>query len=152
MNNEENIKKIIKLVDEQLFFILCTQGGCQVYGSLIAYTFTNDLKNFFFATSKNTRKYNLLSKCSKVAAVIDSRCNNMDEFMKIDVVTITGNAKQISKSEKDFEMTKGFLKNRHPYLSNFLESDYIALFRIDAESFFYVNHFQEVFEWKPQKN
>ena len=149
MNNEEKIKKIIELVSEQSFFILCTQGRGQPYGSLIAYAFKNDLKNFFFATSKNTRKYNLLSKCSKVAAVIDSRCNNMDEFMKIDVVTITGNAEQISKSEKDFEITKGFLKNRHPYLSNFLESDYIALFRIDAENFFYVNHFQEVFEWKP---
>lgn len=149
MKNEENIKKIIKLVNEQLFFILCTQGDYQPYGSLIAYAFTDDLKNFFFATSKHTRKYNLLSKCSKVAAVIDSRCNNMDEFMKIDVVTITGNAKQISKSQKYFEMTKGFLKNRHPYLSNFLESGYIALFHIDAENFFYVNHFQEVFEWKP---
>jgi heme iron utilization protein len=147
MNNEE--KKIIELVNGQSFFILCTQGSGQPYGSLIAYTFTNDLKNFFFATSKNTRKYKLLSKCSKVAVVIDSRCNNMDEFMKIDVVTITGNTEQISKSEKDFEMTKGFLKKRHPYLSDFLESDYLALFRIDAENFFYVNHFQEVFEWKP---
>jgi uncharacterized protein YhbP (UPF0306 family) len=149
MINEENIKKIIELVSGQLFFVLCTQGRGQPYGSLIAYTFTNDLKNFFFATSKNTRKYKLLSKCSKIAVVIDSRCNNMDEFIKIDVVTVTGNVKQISKSEKDFEMTKGSLKNRHPYLSDFLESDYIALFRIDAENFFYVNHFQEVFEWNP---
>ena len=149
MNNEENIKKIIKLVNEQLFFVLCTQGGCQAYGSLIAYTFTNDLKNFFFATSKNTRKYKLLSACPKAAVVIDSRCKNWNEFMKIDILTVTGKAVQISENEKDFETGIGLLKNRHPYLSKFLGSDYTVLFRLDVENFIYVNHFQEVFEWKP---
>jgi len=149
MNNEEKIKKIIKLVSEQFFFILCTQGEGQPYGSLIAYAFQDNLKKFFFATSKNTRKYKLLSKCSKVAIVIDSRCENQNEFMKIDVLTVTSEAVQISENEKDFETGINLLKNRHPYLSKFLGSDYTVLFRLDVENFIYVNHFQEVFEWKP---
>ena len=149
MNNEEKIKKIIKLVSEQSFFILCMQGDGQPYGSLIAYAFKNDLKNFFFATSKNTRKYALLSKCPKIAVVIDGRCKNQDEFMKIDVLTVTGNAVQISKDEKDFETGISLLKNRHSYMNKFLKSDYTVLFRIDAGKFFYITHFQEVFEWKP---
>jgi len=149
MNNEEKIKKIVELVSEQSFFILCTQGEGHPYGSLIAYTFKNDLKNFFFATSRNTRKYKLLSACPKAAIVIDSRCKNHDEFMKIDVLTATGKAVQILKNEKDFETDMGLLKNRHPYLGEFLESDYTALFRLDVENFIYVNNFQEVFEWKP---
>lgn len=149
MNNEEKIKKIIKLVSEQFFFILCTQGEGQPYGSLIAYAFQDNLKKFFFATSKNTRKYKLLSKCSKVAIVIDSRCKNQNEFMKIDVLTVTSEAVQISENEKDFETGINLLKNRHPYLSKFLGSDYTVLFRLDVENFIYVNHFQEVFEWKP---
>ena len=149
MNNEEEIKKIIKLVNEQSFFVLCMQGDGQPYGSLIAYAFKNDLKNFFFATSKNTRKYKLLSKYSKVAVVIDSRCRNRVEFIKINALTVTGNAVQISKDGKDFETGISLLKNRHPYLNKFLKSDYIALFRIDALDFFYVTRFQEVFEWKP---
>lgn len=149
MNNEKKIKKIIKLVKEQSFFVLCTQGDGQPYGSLIAYAFKKDLKNFFFATSKNTRKYALLFKCPKVAVVIDGRCKNQDEFIKIDVLTVTGNAVQISKTEKDFETGISLLKNRHPYLNKFLESDYTVLFLIDAVKFFYVTHFQEVFEWKP---
>jgi len=146
MNNEEKIKK---LVSEQFFFILCTQGDGQPYGSLIAYAFKNGLKNFFFATSKNTRKYKLLSACPKAAVVIDSRCKNQNEFMKIDVLTATGNAVQVSKTEKDFETGISLLKNRHPYLNKFLESDYTALFHFDVENFIYVNHFQEVYEWKP---
>jgi len=149
MNNEEKIKKIIKLVSEQFFFILCTQGEGQPYGSLIAYAFQDNLKKFFFATSKNTRKYKLLNKCSKVAIVIDSRCKNQNEFMKIDVLTVTSEAVQISENEKDFETGINLLKNRHPYLSKFLGSDYTVLFRLDVENFIYVNHFQEVFEWKP---
>lgn len=149
MNNEEKIKKIIKLVSEQSFFILCTQGKGQPYGSLIAYAFKNDLKNFFFATSRNTRKYKLLSNCPKAAAVIDSRCKNWNEFMKIDVLTATGNTVQISKDEKNYEAGISLLKNRHPYLSEFLGSDYTVLFRLKVKNFIYVNHFQEVFEWKP---
>jgi len=149
MNNEKKIKKIIKLVKEQSFFVLCTQGDGQPYGSLIAYAFKNDLKNFFFTTSKNTRKYKLLSACPKAAVVIDSRCKNQNEFMKIDVLTATGNAVQISENEKDFEKGISLLKNRHPYLNKFLGSDYTVLFRLDVENFIYVTHFQEVFEWKP---
>jgi len=149
MNNEEKIKKIMKLVSEQLFFILCTQGEGQPYGSLIAYAYKDDLKKFFFATSENTRKYILLSKCPKAAFVIDSRCKNHHEFMKIDVLTVTGNAVQVSKTEKDFKKGISLLKNRHPYLSKFLESNNTALFHFDVENFIYVNHFQEVYEWKP---
>jgi len=149
MNNEEKIKKIIKLVSEQFFFILCTQGEGQPYGSLIAYAFQDDLKKFFFATSKNTRKYKLLSKCPKVAVVIDGRCKNQDEFMKIDVLTATGNAMQLAKTEKDFKKDISLLKNRHPYLNKFLESNNTVLFCLDVENYIYVTHFQEVFEWKP---
>jgi uncharacterized protein YhbP (UPF0306 family) len=149
MNNEEKIKKIIKLVREQFFFILCTQGEGQPYGSLIAYAFQDDLKKFFFATSKNTRKYKLLSKCPKVAVVIDGRCKNQDEFMKIDVLTATGNAMQLAKTEKDFKKDISLLKNRHPYLNKFLESNNTVLFCLDVENYIYVTHFQEVFEWKP---
>ena len=45
MNNKEKIKK---LASEHFFFILCTQGDNQPYGSLIAYAYKNDLKNLFF--------------------------------------------------------------------------------------------------------
>ena len=149
MNNEEKIKKIIKLVSEQSFFVLCTQGKGQPYGSLIAYAFQDDLKKFLFATSRNTRKYKLLSKCPKAAVVIDSRCKNQNEFMKIDVLTATGNAVQVSKTEKDFETGISLLKNRHPYLNKFLESNNTVLFCLDIEKYIYVANFQEVFEWKP---
>ena len=53
MNNEEKIKK---LISEQFFFILCTQGEGQPYGSLIAYAFQDNLKKFFFATSSNSHE------------------------------------------------------------------------------------------------
>ena len=146
MNNEEKIKK---LVSEQFFFIPCTQGEGQPYGSLITYAFQDDLKKFFFATSKNTRKYKLLSKCPKVAIVIDSRCKNQDEFIKIDVLTATGNTIKIEKNEKDFKKDISLLKNRHPYLNKLLESNNTVLFCLDVEKYIYVTNFQEVFEWKP---
>ena len=53
------------------------------------------------------------------------------------------------EDEKDYETGISLLKNRHSYLSEFLGSDYTVLFRLNVKIFIYVNHFQEVFKWKP---
>ena len=62
--------------------------------------------------------------------------------MKIDVLTATGQAVQISKTEKDFEIGISLSKNRHPYLNKFLESNDTILFRFEAENYFYVTHLE----------
>ena len=140
--------QIRRLVNQQSFCILCTQGESQPYGSLIAYTFSDDLKHFFFTTPKATRKFKLLSECQRVALVIDSRCQHLDDMTQVDAVTITGKAVQI-QAGTDYEKGIDMLKNRHPYLADFLESTSTALFRIDVVRYFHVTRFQEVSQWIP---
>lgn len=140
--------RIGELVSKQSFCILCTQGQSQPYGSLIAYAFTDDLKHFFFTTPIATRKFKLLSECQRVALVIDSRCQHLDDMTQVDAVTITGKAVQI-QAGADYDLGISLLKNRHPYLANFLESASTALFRIDVVRYFHVTRFQEVSQWIP---
>lgn len=140
--------RIRLLVSQQSFCVLCTQGGGQPYGSLIAYAFSDDLKQFFFTTPVATRKYKLLNQCRQVALVIDSRCQHQDDLTQVDAVTITGKATEI-RSGSEYERGIAMLKNRHPYLAGFLDSASTALFRIDVVRYFHVTRFQEVSQWVP---
>ena len=70
--NPDLADQIFRLVNQQSFCILCTQGESQPYGSLIAYAFTDDLKHFFFTTPKATRKFKLLSECHWSSTVVAS--------------------------------------------------------------------------------
>ena len=140
--------RIRRLVSQQSFCVLCTQGENQPYGSLIAYAFSDDLKQLFFTTPVATRKYKLLSECPQVALVIDSRCQHQDDMTQVDAVTITGRATQI-ESGSDYEQGIAMLKHRHPYLAGFLDSASTALFRIDVVRYFHVTRFQEVSQWIP---
>ncbi len=142
---EQNLRKML---NSQPFSILCTQGDGQPYGSLVAFAFTDNLKHFFFTTPTATRKYMLLSKCSRISLVVDTRSDYPHDMKKIEGVTITGTAKEIQAGE-DYEMGKKMLKVRHPYMAEFLDAESTALFRIDVIRYFHVSRFQEVSQWTP---
>jgi len=138
------------LLQAEPFAVLCTQGQGQPYGSLVAYAFSDDLQYAVFATSKATRKYRLLTECSHVALVIDSRSRYGDELMKIEAITATGKAEELP--EGDQEPWRPLLIKRHPYIETFIQSGTTALFRIKIFRYLHVSRFQEVHQWIPQEN
>ncbi len=148
LHNADLADQIRKLVANEMYCILGTQGDNQPYGSLIAYAHTGDLKHFFFKTQMTTRKYKLLIDCPQVALVIDSRCRHQEDMTKVEAVTITGKATQL-KAGPDHQLGIKLLRNRHAYLANFLDSESTALFRIDVLRYFHVIRFQEVSQWIP---
>jgi nitroimidazol reductase NimA-like FMN-containing flavoprotein (pyridoxamine 5'-phosphate oxidase superfamily) len=141
----ENIQK---LVNQQNFAILCTQGKNQPYGSIIAYAYTDDLKTYYFTTSVATRKFRLLTENPHVALVIDSRCQHMDDMTKVEALTITGRSIHITAGD-EFEQGIHYLQKRHHYLHDFIKSPSTALIKIDVIRYFYVTRFQEVSQWVP---
>jgi nitroimidazol reductase NimA-like FMN-containing flavoprotein (pyridoxamine 5'-phosphate oxidase superfamily) len=146
--NSDLAGHIRRLVNEQAFCVLCTQGQKQPYGSLIACAFTEDLKHFFFKTQIATRKYKLLKECQHVSLVIDSRCQHQEDMTEVEAVTITGKAERLQKGA-DYELGIRLLRSRHAYLSTFLDSASTALFRINVVRYFHVTRFQEVSQWIP---
>ncbi|MGD8698631.1 MAG: pyridoxamine 5'-phosphate oxidase family protein [Gemmatimonadales bacterium] len=141
-------ERIRRLVTEQPYGVLCTQGQGQPYGSLLAFAFSADLSAAVFATPVATRKYRLLSECDHVALVMDNRPDHPDDMMKVEALTATGRATEIERGA-EFEEYSRLLIDRHPQLESFVRASSCALFRIDILRFFHVTRFQEVGQWVP---
>jgi len=144
-------ERISRLLNEQPFAVLCTQGGGQPYGSLVAYAVSQDLKAATFATPVATRKFRLLSECDHVALVVDSRAKFPDDMMKVEAVTATGRAVQLDPGP-EFDRWADLLTTRHRPLKSFVAAPSSALFRIDITRYLYVTRFQEVHQWVPESN
>jgi uncharacterized protein YhbP (UPF0306 family) len=147
----ENLDGTIRrLLDGQLYGVLCTQGQGQPYGSLVAYAMTPDLDSAVFATQKATRKYRLLSECAHVALVVDNRAALPGQLMDVEAVTATGRAHEVAAGP-EFEQWSRLLTDRHPYLDQFVRSASCGLFRIEIVRYFHVTRFQEVRQWVPAR-
>ena len=136
------------LLEGQPFAVLCTQGEGQPYGSVIAYAFDEGLRAVAFGTPVATRKYRLLSECTNVALVIDSRCQHLGNMMEVEALTATGRAVEL-EGGPEYERWAARLVARHPQLKTFVAAPSSALFRIDIVRYLHVTRFQEVHQWIP---
>jgi len=146
--HQELAEQIARLIGEQPYAVLCTQGQGQPYGSLVALAVTADLRLAVFATPVDTRKYRLLRECGNVALVVDSRSRATADLMAIEAFTATGRAEQVPAGP-EFERLAGLLLSRHPALEAFVRSPTTALFRVEIAFYFHVSRFQEVRQWAP---
>jgi heme iron utilization protein len=140
--------RIRKLLVSQRFAILCTQGMEQPYASIVGFAASHDLKYIYFSTPKTTRKYRLLTRCSKVAIQADNRSHFPEKFMSVESVTATGKAGEI-KGMKESLAVADILQKRHPYLKSFFHSPTCALIRVRVLRYLHVSRFQEVGQWIP---
>jgi nitroimidazol reductase NimA-like FMN-containing flavoprotein (pyridoxamine 5'-phosphate oxidase superfamily) len=147
--SDANLKERIKrLVTEESYGVLCTQSQGQPYGSMIAFAFTEDLSTALFATSRFTRKYQILTQCKKVAIVVNNREKFPSDLNKIEAITVTGSSEEIQRASTDFRLVN-LLVQKHPHLKSFITSPSTAVFRVNVVRYFHVHRFQEVREWVP---
>ncbi|MDJ0862296.1 MAG: pyridoxamine 5'-phosphate oxidase family protein [Gammaproteobacteria bacterium] len=142
-------ERIRGLLEAQHYGVLCTQGGGQPYGSLVAFAFDEALTQLFFATPVTTRKFHLLSACDRVAMVVDSRASHGDELTRVEAVTVTGRA-VCPEPGPDHAQCLEHLSTRHPHLSSFFTAPTTALVRVEAIRYLHVSRFQAVSEWVPK--
>lgn len=144
-------QRIRSLLDGQPYAVLCTQGGGQPYGSLVAFAFTEELAALFFGTPKTTRKFHLLSACDRVAMLIDTRAADSTELTRVEAVTVTGRSAILERGP-DYEQGLACLSERHPHLRSFFQAPTTALVRIEVIRYFHVSRFQDVREWAPARD
>ena len=149
-DRETVVAGIRALLAQQPFAVLCTQGGGQPYGSVVAYAVNEALDTAVFATGRATRKYDLLSECDRVALVVDSRSSYPDELMKVEAITATGRARELLDQERGPWAER--LIARHPQLGAFVTSPSTAVFKVGIVRYLYVTRFQEVHPWVPGSN
>ena len=140
--------QIHALLKSQPFAVLCTQGDRQPYGSVVAYAFSDDLCTVVFCTPVNTRKYRLLSECDKVALVVDSRCQHLNDMMQVEAITATGRALELESGD-EYDRLAALLTERHPQLRSFVAAPSSALVRVQIVRYLHVTRFQEVHQWIP---
>jgi hypothetical protein len=83
-----------------------------------------------------------------VALVIDSRSKFPDEMMKVEAITATGRATEVT-SKPDLNRFGSLLIQRHPHLESFVNSSSSAVFGVDIIRYLHVSRFQEVRQWLP---
>lgn len=142
--------RIRTLMSEQPYAVLCTQGGGQPYGSVIAFATNQELNSVVFATPIATRKYRLLSECDRVALVIDNRAGHPGDVSRIDAVTATGKAVKLKDSNVLDEWQKRLI-HKHPHMREFICAPSTALIRIDILRYLHVVRLQEVHQWIPPR-
>jgi nitroimidazol reductase NimA-like FMN-containing flavoprotein (pyridoxamine 5'-phosphate oxidase superfamily) len=145
LKNATQLKTLLKaLFSSQSLAVLATYGSGQTYGSLVAFAATDDLKSLLFATTRDTRKFDNLTLNPMVALVMDNRANQETDFHQAIAVTATGSVKEAGAPGKDL-LLKIYL-SRHPYLREFVTSPTCALLKVDVDTYYIVNNFQNVME------
>ena len=145
MEKITRLREFLKdLFSLQRLAVLATQSRKQPYGNLVAFMATNDLRNLLFATTRATRKYANISSNPRIAMVVDNRSNQEADFHQAAAVTATGVVKEIEGPEKD-RFQKLYLA-KHPYLKEFVSSPTCALLKVEVETYYVVNRFQNVVE------
>ncbi|TXT53196.1 MAG: Pyridoxamine 5'-phosphate oxidase-related FMN-binding protein [Promethearchaeota archaeon] len=137
--NELLKQKIGKMLEEQRFAVIATQGKTEPYTNLVSFFANKDLKKIYFPTSKNTRKFKNLSKHSRLSILIDNRDNEPVDIENAMTVTAVG---ETSVTE-NAEIIHLFLQ-KHPYLKEFTNSNDCRMIEIDIEKYSIVENFQEV--------
>jgi uncharacterized protein YhbP (UPF0306 family) len=131
-----------RLLEGQPLGVLATSSRARNHATLVAYVVTDDLREVLFATSRATRKFEMLQENPHVALLVDDRSNQVADFRDAAAVTIHGRATEIEADRTD--SLREIYLGKHPYLADFIVAPSCALLSIEVESYDLVVNFQEV--------
>jgi len=143
MNDDELKRNLQDLFNDQKLAVLSSNKENQPYPSLIAFTCTEDLKNFIFATLRNSNKFNNIMNNPQVSLLIDNRENQPSDFSNSMAVSVFGLAEEI---KEDLNLYKNLYLEKHPYLEDFIRLSDCALLKIHVKKYSIVSQFQKVQE------
>jgi nitroimidazol reductase NimA-like FMN-containing flavoprotein (pyridoxamine 5'-phosphate oxidase superfamily) len=139
MKNFENIKALLL---KKKFGVLATIGLEYPYTSLVAFTANEDLREIYFATDKNTSKYNNIIRNPKVSFLIyDLGKKSIKDGKSL---TALGQVFEI-KDYKNSEELTSYIR-RHPELENFVNNPDCSFMKISVYKYIFVDNFQRVEE------
>jgi len=143
MNKQRTIKGyIVSVLQSSRFAVLATEGDGQPHASLIAITPFGNFRQLVFATYRNTLKYKNLTNNSKVAVLIENEIVNINGLTENVVLTIIGQTKEISFSDKEPAYRAHLM--RHPEMESFMLSSDCAIIMVIAESYQVVNGIDDI--------
>jgi len=130
-NKAQNIVRDI--LSSQLFGVLNTWNGIKPYSNLVAFVQGKDISDIYFATIRNTRKYNNLIGFPDVSFLVDNRSNREEDLTSATAISCHGTARECGSAEY-VEISQVFLE-KHPSLRSFIENPDCAIFKVDVSEF-----------------
>ena len=129
MSNLSEAKELLRqTVGAQRFAVLATLSNQQPYINLVAFAVSDDLRQIVFATNRNTQKYRNILLYDRVALLIDTRSNNLSDFIEALAITALGVADELTGDESD-KLVQSYL-DKHPSLGEFLQRPDVAIIRV----------------------
>jgi nitroimidazol reductase NimA-like FMN-containing flavoprotein (pyridoxamine 5'-phosphate oxidase superfamily) len=142
MTDDEVRDRLRTLFDSQSLGVLATSKASQVHATLVAFAVTDDLGEVVFATSRATRKYEMLRANPRAALLVDNRSNEVSDFRDAVAAAAHGPAEEVEAGRRD-GLAALYLR-KHPYLREFVGAPTCSLMRILVETYDLVRNFQEV--------
>ena len=91
MHKEEQLKTCLDLIRKNNILVLATQGEDGVHTSLMAYAGSDDGSEIYMVSSKNSRKWQNLTRNPQVSLLIDDRDGKLtDKRHEIKALTVKG--------------------------------------------------------------
>lgn len=146
MNFDPLREKLRKLFSVTQLAVLATEHDGSPYASLVAFTASDDLREIYFATSRETRKYRYLQENKQVALLVDNRSNGVEDFRDAMAVTILGSATELAGAERDQALSS--YTEKLPDLAEFAHSPLSALFCVTVSRYSLVEEFEKVSEYR----
>ncbi|WP_022668956.1 pyridoxamine 5'-phosphate oxidase family protein [Desulfospira joergensenii] len=144
MTRQESLQTLGELFASQTLAVLSTQKDGHPYASLVAFSFSQDLKQIYFLTQADTRKFNNLTACDRVALLVSSACNRSDDFSRALAVTALGRALPLEDKTPHIQDFMG----RHPQLKEFAGFHHTVMVEVRVETYLLVSRFENVVEIK----
>ncbi len=145
MESADRIRILLRqLLSGQKLAVLSTHHAGQPYASLVAFSFSEDLRFLYFVTPRTTRKFANLEADGRAALLVTSSANRESDFHEAAAVTVIGRAGEIFNQEKHTALAHYLA--RHPYLEDFARSPSCATLRVCASTYILVKNFQQVME------
>ncbi|HPQ07447.1 MAG TPA: pyridoxamine 5'-phosphate oxidase family protein [Syntrophales bacterium] len=124
-------EKIRRLVDENDLCVLATAEKGEPHCSLMSYAASEDGREIYLATDRNTKKFKNIESNPRVSLLIDSR---RAEGGEVAALTVFGLCKEV-KDEGEARRIAALLAERHPRLRALLAREGTAVMRVEVESF-----------------
>lgn len=140
MDDADLRQKLRQLFRSQKLAVLATYGNQQPYCSLMAFAATDDLKHLILATKRETHKFANIQQHPQVAALIDNRRNQVEDFQQALAVTALGQATVPSPS--DYGAFLDLYLFKHPYLRSFCQAPSCVLLAVKVECYLVVTNFR----------
>lgn len=113
-------QKIKELIRSNDVCVLATVAGAAPHCSLMSYAATEDGREIYMVTHKNTKKFKNLEGNPGVSLLIDSRETDRGEKRHTaKALTVTGTYEKVEDELKTGEICRRLL-DRHPHLKDFI--------------------------------